>query len=466
MDYVGLRSIKDAYAESLAQQGEIQRACEICASDTEIPVFRGYSVHPEDEPSLEDINRAIAEIAVDITAVRRECLAAATRFGELMATVNLQMDAADELLTAEENRIKDLNVICGNYQEFTSVKALTKEDFSGDFSMENGNVFTAKKDGTRKTKLAVIQVGGNGYEGNAYVKNPSGDGFLEDTVFTGHRENMIDGSGITAYEYSRLTTTGEAKFPPDVNFDQQEAECAVTFKGDDLFTVLKVESTRYGMTVTDILTSSNGATFESCWDKERTIFNSDEQYHDNAYVYGSGILAFPATQYLKVVFRSGGAEPDAIAFSEIDASDAEKPVVNLPNTKRHVVRLENIEAELNTYMTSCALATGELVSASVESIAVFANEYLPPNYPKQGGYVQYILTVNGKDYEIVPINSYRSGVKVIRCTHSSVLDDYVVHVDESIKSARLTMIIQSADGCSTPYVSNLKICLGKAEVKG
>ena len=464
-----MRSIKDAYTENLAQQGEIQRAGEICASDTEIPVFSGYSVHPEDEPSLEEINRAIAEIAVDITAVRRECLAAATRFGELMATVNLQLDAADELLTAEENRIKDLNVICGNYQEFTSVRTLAKEDFSGDFSMENGNVFTAKKDGTRKTGLAVIQVGGNGYEGNAYVKNPSGDGFLEDTVFTGHRENMIDGSGITAYEYSRLTSTGEEKFPPDVNFDQQEAECAVTFRGDDLFTALKVKSSRNGMTVTDVLTSSNGATFESCWEKERAIFDTDEQYLDNAYAYGSGILTFPATQYLKVVFRSGGAEPDAIAFSELDDSDAASPVkklVNLPNTQRHVVRLENVEAELNTYMTSCALATGELVSAPVESIAVFANEYLPPNYPHQDGYVQYVLTVNGKDYEVVPINSYRSGVKVIRCTHSSVLDDYVVHIDESIKSARLTMIIQSADGCSTPYVSNLKICLGKTEAKG
>lgn len=468
MDYIGLKSIKEAYAENLAEQGQIERSNEIYTSDIKTPIFGGYSVHPEDEPNLEEINRSITEIAVDISAVRREFLSAATRFGELMATLNLQLQATDDELTAEEDRIKDLNIICGNYDEFTSVKTLSPSDFSGEFSVENGNTFTAKKDGTRKTVLSVINVEGNGYEGNAFVKNPAKEAFLDQTLYTGHRANMIDSSPVTVYEYSRLTSTGEKEYPPDINFDQQEAECAVTFKGDDLFTTFKVDSQQTGLIVTDVLTSSNGASFESCLKQELAINNPDEKYQNNSYTYNSGILAFPATQYLKVAFKSNGTESDAIAFTKVDTTDESKPVktlVNLPNTKRHVIKLNNIEGELNTYKTTCALTTGELITTPVKSIAIFANEYLPPSYPNQDGYIQYIMTINGEDHEMVPINSYHGGIKIVRSTHSSVLDKYVEHIDETIKSARLTMIIQSVDGCSTPYVSNLKICLGKAEVK-
>lgn len=78
--------------------------------------------------------------------------------------------------------------------------------------------------------------------------------------------------------------------------------------------------------------------------------------------------------------------------------------------------------------------------------------------------VHYILTVNGVDYDVVPINSHKSGIKVIRYTNYSITDDYVQHVSEPIKSAKLTVKINTPDLSYSPYVSDIKICIGKAAV--
>ena len=87
-----------------------------------------------------------------------------------------------------------------------------------------------------------------------------------------------------------------------------------------------------------------------------------------------------------------------------------------------------------------------------------------PTYFTEGTYIQYILTVNGKDYEVVPINSNAAGTKVIRFSNYTVNDSYVEHLKETIKSASLKVIIHAAQDGSTPYINNLKVCLGKATV--
>ena len=45
------------------------------------------------------------------------------------------------------------------------------------------------------------------------------------------------------------------------------------------------------------------------------------------------------------------------------------------------------------------------------------------------------------------------------------LDTYAEHIGESIKSASLSIIINTPNSYTTPYVSNVKICYGKAVSK-
>ena len=116
--------MKKAYAEELAGNGEISKAEKIMESSETDPIFSGFTIHPEQEPNTSDINKSFRDIAIDIYALNKEIQAAAQNFNQLMLNINLQLDAADEMLQIEEDRIKDMNVICGNYQEFTMVKTL------------------------------------------------------------------------------------------------------------------------------------------------------------------------------------------------------------------------------------------------------------------------------------------------------------------------------------------------------
>lgn len=62
---------------------------------------------------------------------------------------------------------------------------------------------------------------------------------------------------------------------------------------------------------------------------------------------------------------------------------------------------------------------------------------------------------------MVPINRLSGGTKIIRNAAYSIVDSYVKGIHEDIKSASLSITISSIDGVSTPYINNLKICLGK-----
>ena len=469
MDHVGLKSMKEAYVSQLVEEGDIRKAEEIQNSAVTAPIYSGYSIHPEEEPSVEGINKCFREMAIDIYAVRQEIKYAADEMRLLMNIVDAQLRNTDELLTAEEDRIRDMNIICGNYQEFATVKTLTEDNFNGDYNVEDdGKTFTCMVGEEKEVKLTVLQVAGNGYEGNGFVK--SEEGFQSEKITTVDRANMLDGSFHTCYEYSRLTSGGEPEYPADVNMDKEEALCSITLMGEVPFTAIKLDSDQEDIIVQDLLISDdNGASFRSQMPKPVSINSQTEKYSNDDYIYNSGILVFPMTQIVRVVLKSAGTTSESLAFQKIDVSDEKKPksqIIDLPNTKRHVIRVNDISAKARTYVNKSTMRTNELITgAPVSSIAIFANEYVPYHYPDNQNYIQYIITINGEDYDITPINSYKTGKKIFRCTEHSYLDTYVQKLPENIKSAKLTVIIQSPEDKSAPYVTNLKVCLGKAVTK-
>jgi hypothetical protein len=150
--------------------------------------------------------------------------------------------------------------------------------------------------------------------------------------------------------------------------------------------------------------------------------------------------------------------------------DAES-LIKLETARRHVIRVNNLMGFSNTYDESASLSTEELLTGNVSCIGIFANEYIPPTFPSNASnygyepYIVYVLTINGKDYEVVPINSHKAGTKIIRYSNYSIADNYTYHVGEPIKSAKLTVKINTPDPSYSPYVSNIKVCIGKAVTK-
>jgi hypothetical protein len=99
----------------------------------------------------------------------------------------------------------------------------------------------------------------------------------------------------------------------------------------------------------------------------------------------------------------------------------------------------------------------ELIKHDVYAISVFANVYIP-----QGLYddsVKFILTINGRDYDVVPINSHINGTKIIRFSTGNNNNPYTERIGEKIKSAYLTIVFANETRLA-PKINNIKVLLG------
>jgi hypothetical protein len=468
MDRIGLETIKHAYQQNLIENGKNEKAYELAAKELYEPIFTALSSHPEEEPVTDDMNNALTEIGLDLLILNKEIAASSNAFAALMDDMKLRLDAVEQQLHVEEERLKDLNILCGNFAEFDRVTTLTDADFEGEFSTERGITFMAYTTALKVIDFSVLQVRGNGYEGNKYVYSKSK--FLEESIDTSKHEFINDNSMITAYEYSRLTADASEKLVPTVvNFDKEEAECSIVIGATEVFNTIKLTSDFANVVIKDVLVSADdGATFQSTLNKPVQINNPDSKYESGEYAYGSGIICFPSTKYLKIVFRSNGSTTDKIAFKHLDTTDATNPkekLINIESAKRHAVRINNMEVRSGKFAKKTVLQTAELVTSPVNSISIFANEYVPEHFPA-GSYFKYVLNINGIDYEVTPINSQKAGVKIIKTSNYSLIDESIKRVDESIKSASLTVVISAPNEAETPYLSNVKVCFGKGELKG
>ena len=461
MEYLGLKTMKEEYANMLLSK-DTEKANRIFNSSTDTPVTEPLEMHPEEEIQKEVIENQFTDIIVDMQSLNYEMLEATKNYTSLMTDIVTRLNSVDTALEAERNRIQDMNIICGNYNEFTTVKQIKTSDVYGTVGLLGDYIFTAHTDNASVGKFGVTFVEGNGFAGNKFVYNNKE--YAINNMNTSNEQNIYDGNPLTIYEYSRLTSIGNKTetTPAEINFDKEEARCSINIRCEDTISMLHLDMDSH-VILEDVLYSDDGIIYKSAWTTPKEINNINQSYIDPNYIYGTGVISFPPSQFIKLQLASNGATDDKLAFLFTDASNAQQPIertIELPNAKRHVIRISDITAHVGTFSQGY-LQTKELISNPVQSIAVFANEYIPEYFPDNKTYIQYILTVNGIDYDIVPINSEKTGTKVIRVSKYSIIDDYVVHINETIKSASLKVVINTMDSNVTPYVSNVKICFGK-----
>ena len=461
MEYLGLKTMKEEYVNMLLSK-DTEKANRIFNSSTDTPVTEPLEIHPEEEIQKEIIENQFTDIIVDMQSLNYEVLEATKNYTSLMTDIVTRLNAVDTALEAERNRIQDMNIICGNYNEFTTVKQIKTSDVYGTVGLLGDYIFTAHTDNASVGKFGVTFVEGNGFAGNKFVYNNKE--YAINNMNTSNEQNIYDGDPLTIYEYSRLTSIGNKTetTPAEINFDKEEARCSINIRCEDTISMLHLDMDSH-VILEDVLYSDDGIIYKSAWTTPKEINNINQSYIDPNYIYGTGVISFPPSQFIKLQLASNGATDDKLAFLFTDASNAQQPIertIELPNAKRHVIRISDITAHVGIFSQGY-LQTKELITNPVQSIAVFANEYIPEYFPDNKTYIQYILTVNGIDYDIVPINSEKTGTKIIRVSNYSIIDDYVVHINETIKSASLKVVINTMDSNVTPYVSNVKICFGK-----
>lgn len=478
MEYVGIESVKKAYRDLLQNNGKYEEASAVNRKEFTDPLYEGLTVHAETEPNLDIINDALQRIAVDIAALNLQYGSVAELFDELMTEVLTDLTVVDEVIEKEKERIQDLSIISGNMSYFSGVKTFSASDLSGTCSIQDDYTFMCHSTDRTNVNITVEDVLGNGYEGNKYVYTYGI--FEQDVSDTSLRNNMIDSFSNSFWEYSRLSVPkSTTQYPIDANFDNKEAECTILISSDSTFNSLRLQSDIDNLSVEQISISEDGGiTYQDTMEQPISVLDTAKKYEDDSYIYGSGLLCFPATAYIKIRLKSNGVLNEQFAFSKItfvndqDSEESQKveTTILLPGAQRHVIRVNDIIAFTSTFDTESYLETEQLISSPVDCIAIFANEYYPPTFPSDASiyglqdYLTYIMTINGKEYNMVPVNSHKTGTKIIRFSNYSITENYSVHIDEPIKSATLKVKFITPDQSYSPYLSNLKVCLGKAVV--
>lgn len=307
-----ISSLKQLYAESLLKNGDQDRANEIMLQDLYSPIFKVREAHPDAEPNPKDFNEMICDLVHDLSILNMEFCTMAYAFNDLIESTNDRLKSIKHTINAEKERQQDINMLCNKYTEFSDVINLDGDDFTGDFSEENG-VFSAAITKQNSVDLQVSSVEGNGYEGNKYVyKNGA---FLEETIDTSNRKFITDNLEIPHYEYSRITASNTEKdIFPLVNFDSVEAKCVISLYGTSKFNKLKIESPQTDIELLDVAISEDGVMFKSVLKSNLEFNNTNRKYETKNYIPGSGIICFPSTYYVKITLESKSVTDDTIAF--------------------------------------------------------------------------------------------------------------------------------------------------------
>ena len=416
-------------------------------------------IHPE-ESGNEKINKAFNTGFEDVISIDKKIKETANKTSDLLKRTIDRLEVVKDTINAEKERLQDISMLCNLKTDYEKVIPLKDNDFTGEFTHEDG-VFFSALNSSSSVKAQVINVEGNGYEGNKYVlKNNK---YLENILSTKSRNAITDNNVSSYWEYSRITaSSSEPYLISDFNTDSAEAKCTVTLKFASRVNELVIKSSLDNIKVTGIKYSNDEINFKDVPMLPFTINRKDDSYKNQGYIYGSNIISFPDSKYAKITFESTSYLNEVIAFDRVQANEdetIENITTIVPTAKRHAIKINDINSRVKNYKTESTLKTGELISGGTDvyAISVFANVYYPNNIAKDN--VKFILTVNGIDYEVKPVNSHESGVKIIRFSEGKMPAEYTKYIGEKIQSASLKIVMNS-EAKLTPYINNIKVLLG------
>lgn len=435
--------------------------------------YTGFSMHPEEGMETK-LNDELINIQNDLTQIDNALIAAGTQVYNLMTKTLLRLDNIHTSIMTEKERFQDMQMLCNKYNDYDQVKLLKESDFQGKFNYEDG-IFSPPVSNEKSVKLHVIDVFGNGYEGNKYVYKDYA--YTNKTLDTSIRTNITDSKVTSYYEYSRVTVSNaEENIISDFNKDNKEAVCTITFHAEEPVNEINIRSDNSDILIINIAYTLDGLTYTDLSLPYLSINNKLDSYENYGYIYGSGKIVFPEkVPMFKITFQSNGYNNDEIAYEktllvyedyydETGYSISPDPIdvftqITTPveSAKRHVIKLNEIDAGFYQYENKSKMQTYELINQDTYAIAVFANVYIPSGLTDDS--VKFTLTINGIDYEVVPINSHLNGTKIIRFSTGNSSNVYTQRIGEKIKSAYLTISFSNETKLA-PRVNNVKILLG------
>lgn len=457
-----------------------------------VPEYSQLYIHPEEGETFR-INDSLLEINNDIKFIDNFLITKSYGLSNLMQSTIDRLNIIDMDILAEQERLQDIKMLCNKFTDFDNVVPINnKTAMSGNYSVSNDNTFSCKVDSKNKVKITTYDVTGNGLEGNKYVYNNYS--YTNKAVDTSKRNYITDESVTSFYEYERITASPTENYLlSDFNTDSEEARCTVNLYSESAINLLEIISDDTTNKIIGVQYSYDGIDFNELELPQLTLNNKLESYNNYEYVCGDNKIVIPSARFVKITFQSSGVTGDTLAYDrtlfiheiiksqeQLDKEDAEDGIIGgdigskpeepfiynslddetiiVKSAKRHSIKINEIKASANVYSASSYFTTENLISnGKYYSVSLFLNTYIP--HILDSNSLEFIFNINGKDYDVTPINTVGEGKKVFRYSQGKSKLEYTELLAEPITSLYLTVKMKGNKNF-TPFVNNIKVLLG------
>lgn len=456
-----------------------------------IPKYEQLYIHPEEGEAFR-INDSIANIIEDINFIDEFIIDKASSLDNIIKSTVDRLNLIDLNILSEQERLQDIKMLCNKFTDFDNVIPINSQDkISGKYGFDNGTFFCQTANESN-IKISIGNITGNGIEGNKYVYNNYS--YLKDSVDTSQRANLLDNSKTSYWEYERISASpNEQYLLSDFNTDSEDAICTILLYSEKYMNFFNIITDATNISVIGVQYSHDGVNYTPIDIPVIKLNNKLASYDSSQYIYGDNKIFTPLCKYVKVTFQSSGTTDDTIAYDRvmfekpvkltpeeeaekdkedgieggfIGGTDLSAPTYNsledktiiINSAKRRVIKINDIDVYTKEYEQDSFFSTKELITNNkYYAVAVFASVYLPSELSNDS--VQFVLTINGRDYECIPINSKGSGKKIFRFSQGKSSIEYTELLSSPITSLYLTIKIKGKKDFS-PYINNVKVLLG------
>lgn len=402
-------------------------------------------IHKENEPKLKELNSNFENATNDLKEIHNSIKEIAKSCESLIGNSELFSNESISKIKQLQEKQNDINLFLNNYNNFDNVIILDDEKLSGDYSIVNKTI-TAKQKQSSKVKYEIINLTGNGYEGNEYVYSIKNKKYKKEIIDTSKRKAIQDEDDYTFYEYSRLYTNNPNVNVPSINHDYNNVKCTLTLNSKDYFNTLVLKSENEDLTITSIKVSNDNIEYHDVISSPIKI----DAFNCQSSLDKDGVVSFNSSKYIKIVLESSMISTDIIANGKED-------IKTYSDVFRRVIKINTIQLLSNEYEESSIFQTEALIDVPAKAIAIYSEEYYPTNC--FGAEIKYIAILNGIEHEIDPINITSSNTQIIKNSEYDSQLSNVQYTNSLIKDAIIKVYIKVPKKSNTAFIKNLKLLI-------
>lgn len=438
---------KDQYIQALIDNGDLETANQKAHLEEYEPLFEERIVHAEEAPIIKDYNTMLIEAKNDINILNYESMLGAVALKNLADNITFRFNQIEEKLLAEKSLRDDIKMLCNAYQEFENL--IVVDDFVSVRTCDyQKGVFKAHAKSTQKVNFVIKDIAGNGRPSNEYVLN--GDSFLNKIAANDNQRALLDNDLQTFYDYQRITIDdNETLYGQYMHKDSIPARCDIVLEAESIANECQIDGNVF--LLNDLYFSNDGISYTSALSSPVKLDNSRT-------INSTGYCAFPSGKYIKLACESFGVTSEKLGVETTGVEGASVQVIE--NAKRHLIRLNEIKLMRSVYQDNTYFTTDNLLLYPVQAVAVYADIYVPEHFQKDS-YINFTLTINGKAFEVVPINGELNGTKVIKTSTLEISSNYGLYINEPITDVKLTVTFKCPNAYESAAVKHIRLLVGE-----